>query len=82
MVAEFGTLGVGGDRAAWFRDALTAFPSRYPAVRALLFFEVPRDQTVTYQHVDWTIRMDSAVVQAVREAARPWTPGMQVRQTP
>jgi hypothetical protein len=79
MLAEFGSLGVGGDRAAWFRDALTELPSRYPAVKALLFFEVPRDQTVTYQHVDWTIRMDSAVVQAVRDAARPWTPGMPVR---
>lgn len=66
MIAEFGTLAVGGDRARWYSDALAELPARYPLVRALLFFNVPRDATVTYQALDWTFLQDSTVVGAVR----------------
>lgn len=68
MIAEFGSLAVGGDRAAWYRDALQDFRSRYPAVRALVFFHVDHDATVTRQAVDWGFEADSAVVEAVRHA--------------
>jgi hypothetical protein len=68
MIAEFGSLAVGGDRAAWYRDALASMPVKYPAVRALVFFQTREDQTVTYQKVDWTFTSDSLVTQAVRES--------------
>jgi hypothetical protein len=74
MVAEFGSLAVGGDRTTWYRNALTELPSRYPAVRALLFFEVSNDQTVTYQRVDWSVASDPAVSAAVGAALRGWHP--------
>jgi cellulose synthase (UDP-forming) len=38
-------------------------------------YEVAGDQTVTYQKIDWTVAGDSAVVPAIREAARGWAPG-------
>jgi hypothetical protein len=75
MVAEFGSLAVGGNRAAWYRDALARLPARYPAVRALLFFNSANDQTVTYQKVDWAIENDSLTATAVRNAVRAWRPG-------
>ena len=75
MVAEFGSLAVGGDRAAWYRDALTDLPARHPAVRAIVFFHTRDDQTITYQKVDWTITSDSLVSRAVSEAVRSWAPG-------
>jgi beta-mannanase len=31
MVAEFGSLAVGGNRAAWYQAALTDLPTKYPA---------------------------------------------------
>jgi hypothetical protein len=68
MIAEFGSLAVGGDRAAWYRDALTSLPTKYPAVRALVFFQTRDDQTVTYQKVDWSFTSDSLVSVAVRES--------------
>lgn len=74
MVAEFGSLAVGGSRAGWYRDALTDLKTKYPAVRAVLFFNVRDDQTVTYQRVDWTIDSDSSVLQAVRPAIRSLAP--------
>ena len=70
MIAEFGSLGVGGNRASWYADALDDLQSAYPAVRALLFFEVTADRTVTYQAVDWSIRFDGPVVDAVRASIR------------
>lgn len=73
MVAEFGSLAVGGDRAEWYRDALASLPTRYPAVRALLFFQARNDQTVTYQKVDWSFVDDSSVVRAVR-GSLGWAP--------
>jgi hypothetical protein len=73
MVAEFGSLAVGGDRAAWYGAALGSLPSKYPAVRALLFFDIANDQTVTYQKVDWSLESDSATTDAVRRAISAWT---------
>jgi beta-mannanase len=74
MMAEFGSLAVGGDRAAWYQEALLDLPSRYPAVRAVVFFHDAADQTVTYQQVDWSIVPDSstraAVVAALRQLAK------------
>lgn len=74
MVAEFGSLAVGGNRAEWYRDALDNMTSKYPEVHAVLFFNVKNDQTVTYQKIDWTIDSDSAVLRAVRPAVRKWAP--------
>ena len=74
MVAEFGSLAVGGDRAAWYRDALEDLPSRYPAIRSLLFFETGADQTVTYQKVDWRLTTDSTSAKAVAASILPWAP--------
>jgi len=68
MVAEFGTLAVGGDRAAWYASALEGFRARYPAVKGLLFFHVSGDRTVTRQAVDWAFEGDTAVVGVVRRA--------------
>jgi hypothetical protein len=74
MVAELGSLAVGGNRAEWYRSALDRLPSRYPAVKSLLFFETEGDQTVTYQKVDWRVASDSVTLRAVAKAIRPWVP--------
>jgi hypothetical protein len=75
MIAELGSLRVGGDRAAWYRDALTDLPSRLPSVKAVLLFNASDDQTVTAQKVEWTLRGDDVVAAAVRTAIAPWDPG-------
>ena len=73
MIAELGSLAVGGDRAQWYREALSSLPTRYPAVRSVLFFQVRDDQTVTYQKVDWSFTDDSLVTAAVRSSLG-WAP--------
>jgi hypothetical protein len=73
MVAEFASLDVGGDRKAWYREALAELPREYPEVRALLFFQARADQTVTYQQVDWSIANDPVLATVVADAVRPWT---------
>ena len=75
MIAELGSLRVGGDRAAWYRDALTDLPSRMPAVKAVLLFNASDDQTVTLQKVEWSFRGDDDVAEAVKGAIAPWDPG-------
>jgi hypothetical protein len=72
MIAEFGSLATGGNRTVWYRDALMNLPHDYPAVKALLFFNATRDQTVTYQQVDWSVTGDPALVRVVAEAMKRW----------
>ena len=74
MIAEFGSLAVGGDRTAWYQDALTDLPEKYPAVKALLFFNAKSDQTVTYQKLNWSIAGDAELVRTVTTAMKPWKP--------
>jgi hypothetical protein len=74
MVAEFGSVAVGGDRDTWFREALTELPTRYPAVKAVLFFHLEGDATVTYQKLDWSFADDAALSGTVARAMAAWTP--------
>ncbi len=73
MIAELGSLAVGGDRATWFREALTDLPRRYPAVKAALFFHVNKDATVTYQALDWSFIHDEALTQTISESLATWS---------
>lgn len=82
MIAEFGSLAVGGDRDDWYQKALTDLPKRYPQVKAVLLFNVAADQTVTYQKVDWTVNADSSVRRAITEAVEPWAPGGVLKSRP
>jgi len=75
MVAELGSLSVGGDRRAWYRDALSDLPGRYPAVKAVLFFHVSADQTVTYQKVDWSVTSDNELAGTIAAAVREYDRG-------
>ena len=74
MIAEFGSLAVGGDRADWYRDALTGLSGKYPDVRALLFFNARGDQTVTYQKVDWSISEPALALEIAGGLAAGMTP--------
>lgn len=81
MIAELGSLRVGGDRAAWYRDALTDLPSRHPAVKAVLLFNASDDQTVTQQKVQWSLRGEDDVAAAIRNAIAAWAPVVDKRPT-
>ncbi len=68
MLAEFGSLAVGGDRAAWYDEALRGFRDRYPAVHAILFFHVEHDDTVTRQALDWSLLDEPQVLETLKAA--------------
>ena len=72
MIAEFGTLAVGGDRDAWLRDALRELPREYPEIKALLFFNSSSDATITYQRLDWSFTADSVTTSTVAQALGSW----------
>lgn len=72
MLAEFGSLAVGGDRAKWYAEALYDFPTKYPAVKALIFFHNRKDATTTFQTLNWYIKDEPAVVKAIKEQFLKW----------
>ena len=69
IITEFGSLAVGGDRPAWFRQAFNALPQKYPAVKALVFFHVASDNTTTYKSLDWSFKNDAKVTAVIRKVA-------------
>ncbi|HJU72847.1 MAG TPA: glycosyl hydrolase, partial [Gemmatimonadaceae bacterium] len=74
MIAELGTLAVGGDPIRWYREALTDMPQKYPRVKAVIFFHTASDRTVTQQTLDWSFANDRPLLDAIASAIRPWAP--------
>jgi len=72
MIAEFGSLMYGGDRAKWFGEALADLPRRYPSVQALVFFHALGDATVTPQALDWTLIRDSTSSRVIATEIAGW----------
>ncbi len=72
MLAEFGSLAVGGDRAKWYAEALYDFPTKYPAVKALIFFHNRKDATTTFQTLNWYIKDEPAITKAIKEQFLKW----------
>jgi hypothetical protein len=74
LIAEFGSLAVGGNQAEWYQKALADFPTRFPAVKGLIFFHNGNDGTTTYQTLNWYIKDDPAVTQAIKSQYLKWQP--------
>jgi hypothetical protein len=59
MIGEFGSVEQGGSKANWFTDALaTQIPTRYPKIRAALYFNWQFDG------VDWRIETSTSAQDA------------------
>lgn len=72
MITEFGSLAIGGDRAAWYRSALQSLPAQYPRVRSVLFFNFTRDNTTTEQTLNWGIRNDKLTTKTIAAVLAGW----------
>jgi hypothetical protein len=79
MLTELGSLNVGGDKAKWFYQALDSLPSKYPAVKSVVFFHNTNDNTTTYKSLDWSFASEPKVAAAIRKAMANW-PGIYARQ--
>jgi mannan endo-1,4-beta-mannosidase len=63
MLAEIGCAEVGGDKAAWMRDALLqAIPERHPEIKAVVWFNENRPE-----HADWRIDSSPPSLESWRE---------------
>ncbi len=72
LITEFGSLIVGGNRAAWYADALDSLPQKYPMVKAIIFFHFSKDNTTTQQVLNWYIKDDREVTGAIIKAINGW----------
>ena len=63
MIAETASAEAGGDKAAWIRQGLLGdVPSRFPRVRAVIWFNEDKE-------TDWRVNSSAASLGAYREAA-------------
>jgi beta-mannanase len=74
MIAEFGSLKPGGNRAEWFGDAFNKFQFKYPYVNAIVFFHYSSDGSTTYKNVDWYIKDDKEVTDEIKKQLKNWDP--------
>lgn len=65
MLSEFGSLAVGGDRIAWYQDAVCGLKETYPEVKSLLFFHYNNDRTLTDKSLNWYIIQDSELIDSL-----------------
>ena len=72
MIAEFGSLKTGGDRAKWFGDALHNFQKNYPLVNSIAFFHYSGDKTITDKSVNWYIKDDKKVTTEIKKQLKLW----------
>lgn len=68
LISEFGSLAVGGDRSQWYATALDSIPTKYPAIKALVFFHYSDDRTTTQQPLNWYITDDKSTLNAIRKS--------------
>jgi hypothetical protein len=72
MITEFGSLAVGGDRAEWYLNSLNAVKNKYDLVRSIIFYHISSDKTVTDKSLNWYIKDDSEVTEAIRNEIKEW----------
>lgn len=72
MIAEFGSLKPGGNRAKWFGDTFNRFQYKYPYVNAIVFFHYSSDGSTTYKNVDWYIKDDKEVTDEIKKQLKNW----------
>jgi beta-mannanase len=72
MLAEFGSLNVGGNRAQWFADALRDMPEKYPLIKSILYFHYPADETLTNKKVSWYFIEDQDVLDSIKSNVAKW----------
>ncbi len=65
LIAELGSTRDGGDAARWYADAALALAERCPDLDGLVLFHDPRDRTLGYRELDFSV----ATTDGVREAA-------------
>lgn len=72
MITEFGSLEVGGDRAAWFEQALDSLPYFYPKIKSVVFFNNSNDNTTSYKVLNWSVTRDESSLIAIRQSFANW----------
>lgn len=72
LLAEFGSLAVGGNRSEWYGKAFENFPQRFPQVKGLVFFHNKNDATTTFQSLNWYIISDSETISEIKTQFQTW----------
>ncbi len=74
MITEFGTLTSGGDARQWYRDALRDAQTRYPGVRAIVFFNQEYDVTLSTAPLNWSVLQSASSTVVLRNELRKSAP--------
>jgi hypothetical protein len=68
MIAEFGTLTSGGNAPGWYAAAFRDIETKYPSIKAIVFFNQKQDTTLSTFSLDWSVTQSTAITDAVRAA--------------
>ncbi|MGH9118875.1 MAG: glycosyltransferase [Acidimicrobiales bacterium] len=71
MISEIGTVPMGGDEAAWIRDAMAGFARDYPLLKAVVWFDTPYEGEIDFSLVGASAAAMSDAVAAPHWSASP-----------
>ncbi len=72
MIAELGSLVYGGDRPTWYKEALATIPTKYPAIKSVMFFHVSEDKTTTKYPLNWCFKNDVTTKNVISAEIKKW----------
>lgn len=75
IISEIDSLGIGGNKAKWFEEALATMSKKYPDVKTVIFFNNYNDVSTTYKALDWSITANKPVLTAIRQSLADWKTG-------
>jgi len=66
MIAEVGSVDIGGNRGVWYREMLEHVSRKFTNVKAVVFFDNPADRSLDGRELDWSLD-DPEVARGVRD---------------
>jgi hypothetical protein len=72
IITEYASLAVGGQRAEWYLQSLDDIEKKYTLILSVVFYHISSDKTVTDKSLNWYIKDDPEVLQAVRSVINSW----------
>jgi hypothetical protein len=69
MIAELGSVSLGGNQAQWYGAAMERITTRYPRTGAIVLFNNPVDRTFPGAVIDWSIDSNPDVLDVFRRHA-------------
>lgn len=70
LLAEWGSVEAGGDKAAWIEDAFTTIHEDYPRIRGMVWLDTKKHEEQTGETMDWRVDSSPEALEAYSQSVQ------------